>query len=146
MSGLQLMILPTAEVMRTHRPVFTGLQKEAGLPMMYLLQYLINLLALGEPEKLTRREFMGGFINFLHDSPWATVQVVQFVSRPEFGSAFYALYEAVQHTQELMVTAPRDVRSSFLSGLAYHGWNGDDLIVSREITSINNDRAIAKWG
>lgn len=141
----QLMVLPTGEAMRHNRAVFAALHKEGGLPLMIVAHYLIEQLALGEPIKLRKDEVVDGFYNWLIDNKFMTDRLVTFLTRPAFIDAFYALYESMQHLQELMMTSPRD-RSGFLSGLSYVGWNGDDLVVSREITSINNNHAIAKWG
>lgn len=146
MSGLQLMILPTGEAMRNNRAVFAAMHKEGGLPLMIVAHFLIEQLAVGDAVTLRKGELLDGFHNWLIDNKFMTDQLLHFLMRREgFVDAFYALYLSMQHLQELMMTAPRD-RPGFLSGLAYHGWNGDDLVVSREITSINNNYAIAKWG
>jgi hypothetical protein len=129
----QLMILPTGEVVRANRRRFSELLA-AGLPLMVMTHFLLDTIMMGEVEGLTERELMDGWRGFLYDSQFMNERLEPLVEDPGFSSALYALYQSMHCLQELLLTVPRG--SGFLSGVVQQGWNGDDMVIAREISSI----------
>lgn len=130
----QAIILPTGEVMRTNRELFSRLPA-AGLPMMMLIQYLLNAISHGEPERYTERRLMDEWVQHLHLHGLMNERMESLMAEPAFTPAVYALYCAMHELQELMLTAPRD-RGGFVTSLVHQGWTGGDVVVMREITQV----------
>ena len=125
----QLIVLPTGEAVRTNRAVFEALPA-AGVPLMVLTQFILDCLAVGEPEPLDRSSLLEGWAEYAQASIHIDERIIQILTSDAFCDAFYALYMAMHRLQEMMLTPNVP---GFITTLHHHDWQGQDLVVSRDI-------------